>query len=50
MTKEEKVRQFWKYNINPITGWRKMPYSNRSSVIDKTVKIPVLGPKNRFTN
>lgn len=36
---KEMIRQYWKYNINPITGCRKETVSN--SVEDFEVKVPI---------
>jgi hypothetical protein len=29
LTKEQKLAQFWKHNINPITGWVDQPIKER---------------------
>ena len=30
LTKEQKLAQFWKHNINPITGWVDRPLKDMS--------------------
>lgn len=43
------LREFWNYNINPITGKKAVPRTNRSSEIDATVR-PVKETHNSFVS
>lgn len=49
LTRQEKLREFWKYNLNPITGFETMKVIQPSSNFIKTIGFKII-PKNRFRN
>jgi len=38
MAKKDKIREFWKYNIHPITGWKPLKPPKKSEYIQYEIK------------